>query len=68
MSLEDEKRRILKDMIKDAMGADGPLDPNALNPRALPHRLRQRLEEQAGGDVDLDTLLEEVRRDITRGH
>lgn len=59
MSLDQEKRDALKDLVKDVVKAMGPIDP-----AALPHRLRERLEAHGAGDADIEMLIKETLADL----
>ncbi|MCQ8184326.1 hypothetical protein [Parvularcula maris] len=51
----------LRRIIEATVSAAGEPDPSV-----LPHMIRQRLEGQATGDLDVDAYIEEVMRDIKR--
>ena len=61
MDLDEEKRRALKILVKDAIHTIGPIDP-----AKPPHQLRAQLEAQAAGEIDLETLISEALREIAR--
>jgi hypothetical protein len=51
----------LRRIIEATVSASGEPDPSV-----LPHVIRQRLEGQATGNIDVDAYIEEVMRDMKR--
>jgi hypothetical protein len=52
-------KEALRRIIEATVSAAGEPDPSV-----LPHMIRQRLEGQATGDLDVDAYIEEVMREM----
>jgi hypothetical protein len=55
-------KEALRRIIEATVAASGEPDPST-----LPHIIRQRLEGQATGDLDVDAYIQEVLREMKKG-
>ncbi|MEM6414063.1 MAG: hypothetical protein AAF720_05330 [Pseudomonadota bacterium] len=55
MNWHANKEEVLKKLIKETIKSIGSIDPNE-----LPHRLKEQLEGQGTGNVDIDALIQDV--------
>ncbi len=59
--MDEEKREVVKKLIRDTLAGAGDLDPSA-----LPHRVKAQLAGQALGDKDIDAVIADLRAEIER--
>jgi hypothetical protein len=52
---KSEREKALKALIRETIAGAG-----AVRPDAIPHRVKERLQGQAAGDIDLDRLIQEA--------
>lgn len=58
MAWAPDKTEALKALIRQTIDAAGQIDA-----AALPHRVKERLQAQVEGDLDLDALIAEVMKE-----
>lgn len=61
MSAQSFDKDAIRKMIEAAVASAGDQDPST-----LPHRIRQRLEGQATGELDLDVYIKQILREMGR--
>jgi hypothetical protein len=57
-----DEEEALKALIRATVMAAGPIDP-----ATIPHQVKDRIKEQATGDLDVDAYIREVMAEAKRG-